>query len=465
MRINKTILAGLLSLTFVPGVFAGDQPLTVKPVPSRLKKFMPSRHNEKLEQAKKGDIDFVMIGDSITHNWESEGNYAATFADCKLLNLGFAGDRTENVLWRIQHGALDGISPKLVTLMIGTNNSGSGHDPADIFTGIKTIVAEVRKRLPDAKVVVLSIFPRKIGPMNDRVMAVNKMLPQLADQKHVFHVDINRGFLNKKGEQIAGLYRGDRLHLSSEGYTVWTKALMPLLEQSDLKLNLVKIMPAIKRGRKKKGRSVTSVAKEQEQIWQSASIKIACVGDSITYGHGLKNRDKESYPAQLGAMLGQKYAVRNYGVSASTLLKKGNKPYWKLPQFMAVQKDKPNIVIIKLGTNDMKPNNWKYKDEYKPNYVEMIKTFQKLESKPTVMICYPLPIFRTKGDFKDSIVREEIIPLVDQVAKEAGVKIINLYKPMAGKNELSRDGVHPNVAGTKLMAETVAKVIRDEEAQ
>ncbi len=188
-------------------------------------------------------------------------------------------------------------------------------------------------------------------------------------------------------------------------------------------------------------------------------IKVACIGDSITFGHGIKNRDKDSYPAQLGAMLGRGYTVKNFGVSASTLLKKGNKPYWRLPQFKAAQGFQPDVVIIKLGTNDMKPVNWKHKDEYKPNYLEMIKTFQNLESKPTVMICYPLPIFRTKGDFKDSIVREEIIPLVDQVAREAGVKLIDLYKPMTGKRELSRDGVHPNVEGATVMAETIVKYI------
>ena len=85
---------------------ANDKPSTIMPVPSQLKKFMPKRHNEKLAEAKQGEFDLVMIGDSITHNWESQKDYAATFTGIRMLNLGFAGDRTQNVLWRIEHGAL-----------------------------------------------------------------------------------------------------------------------------------------------------------------------------------------------------------------------------------------------------------------------------------------------------------------------------------------------------------------------
>ena len=121
-------------------------PATVLPVPSSLKKFMPRRHEAKLEEAKSRSIDLVIIGDSITHNWESELSYEKTFTNVNLLNLGFAGDRTQNVLWRIQHGALDGISPRLVTLMIGTNHF---HNPK-AKTGYK----------PDSSTDVLKAFKR-----------------------------------------------------------------------------------------------------------------------------------------------------------------------------------------------------------------------------------------------------------------------------------------------------------------
>ena len=215
----------------------GEKPATIMPVPSKLKKFMPKRHNAKLAEAKKGDFDLVMIGDSITHNWESQKNYQAAFADCKMLNLGFAGDRTQNVLWRIENGALDGISPKLVTLMIGTNHA---HDPRkgftpdkaeDVFTGIKAIVAEVRTRLPEAKLMVFSVFPRGPESTQARVTALNAMLPKLADGKHVIHMDINQIFLGKNGTLNPALFKRDQLHLDAKGYDAWAKALLPILTQ------------------------------------------------------------------------------------------------------------------------------------------------------------------------------------------------------------------------------------------
>jgi len=215
----------------------GEKPATIMPVPSKLKKFMPKRHNAKLAEAKKGDFDLVMIGDSITHNWESQKNYKTAFADCKMLNLGFAGDRTQNVLWRIENGALDGISPKLVTLMIGTNHA---HDPRkgftpdkaeDVFTGIKAIVAELRTRLPESKLIVFSVFPRGPESTQARVTALNALLPQLADGKHVIHMDINQDFLGEDGIFNPELYRRDQLHLDVKGYEAWAKALLPILTQ------------------------------------------------------------------------------------------------------------------------------------------------------------------------------------------------------------------------------------------
>jgi len=268
------------------------------------------------------------------------------------------------------------------------------------------------------------------------VDAVNAMLPQLADQKHIFHVNINHAFLGEDGALNKALYKGDQLHLSLQGYEAWAKVLVPLLEGAALQ--------------------DTSVSSANE------ATKVACIGDSITFGHGIKDRATNSYPAQLGAILGTEYTVKNFGRSGATLLKQGNSPYWKHPHFQAAKAFNPDVVLIKLGTNDTKPVNWKHKDGFKADYVEMIKTFQELPSHPEVFICYPAPIFRTKGDFLNKYVLDGVIPLVDQVALETGATIIDLYQPLAGKKELSRDGVHPNAAGAKVIAETVAGAITGE---
>ncbi|NBU86977.1 MAG: hypothetical protein EBS13_06710 [Verrucomicrobia bacterium] len=239
-KINSIVLAALfLSNGIFCGAF-GEKPSTVIPVPSSLKKFMPKLHQEKLREAENNKVDFVMIGDSITHSWSK---YPGVFEGSNLLNLGFPGDRTQNVLWRIDNGALDGISPKLVTLMIGTNNM---HDtkkaypadkPEDIFAGIQAIVTGVRTRLPKSKIVVFSVFPRKPGSENDRAKAVNEMLPQLADGKFVSHLDLNRFFTKESGQQDETLYNRDLLHLNDQGYLAWAKALKPLMEKHGLSVN------------------------------------------------------------------------------------------------------------------------------------------------------------------------------------------------------------------------------------
>jgi lysophospholipase L1-like esterase len=213
---------------------------TITPVPSKLKKFMPSRHNQKLEEAKKGDFDVVMIGDSITHTWDSQKDFKKIFEKVRVLNLGFAGDRTQNVLWRIQNGALENVSPKLVTLMIGTNhlhNVRKNHQPdetADILVGIQEVIKEIQTRLPDAKIIVFSVFPRKNPTENGRVKALNKELPKVADNRQIFHEDINKVFLDQSGEISKNLYLRDGLHLTEKGYAAWGKALLPILKKYGL---------------------------------------------------------------------------------------------------------------------------------------------------------------------------------------------------------------------------------------
>ena len=247
MSINKAkSIAALLPMIWMSGTSFADSPSTVIPVPSPLKKFMPKLHREKLEEAKNKKIDFVMIGDSITHSWSK---HPEILNGNNLLNLGFPGDRTQNVLWRIDNGALDGISPKLVALMIGTNNLHEDKKayppdkPEDIFSGIRAIVAEVRTRLPNSKILIFSIFPRKAGPAYERVKAVNALLPQLADGKRIYHLDLNGLFLNGKGLQNHSLFDRDLLHLNKQGYLTWASALKPLLKKQGLTKNLNSLPP------------------------------------------------------------------------------------------------------------------------------------------------------------------------------------------------------------------------------
>src|ERR1035437_2668168 len=154
-------------------------------------------------------------------------------------------------------------------------------------------------------------------------------------------------------------------------------------------------------------------------------LRIACVGDSITEGYGLAVQSKTSYPVMLDSILGPKYAVLNSGRSATTLQKKGDFPYWICKEFSNVFVYKPNIIIMKLGTNDTKPNNW-HADKYEQDYQAMIDTFKTISSKPEIYVCLPVPVFKTKWGINDSTVVHGIIPIIEKLAKKNKLSVIDL---------------------------------------
>jgi acyl-CoA thioesterase I len=196
-----------------------------------------------------------------------------------------------------------------------------------------------------------------------------------------------------------------------------------------------------------------------------AQIKVACVGNSITYGYGLKDREVNSYPAQLAKILGSEWEVQNFGVSASTLLRNGDRPYWKQAAFQKAKDYNPDVVIIKLGTNDTKPVNWKFRGEYTKDYCELIDTFRALSSKPVIFICYPVPAFPGKWGISDSIIRVDLMPMVDTIAQKSNTEIIDLYKPLSNHADLFPDKVHPNAEGAGLMAKEISAKLLNKKAK
>ncbi len=184
-------------------------------------------------------------------------------------------------------------------------------------------------------------------------------------------------------------------------------------------------------------------------------VRVACVGDSITYGAGVDNRGVNNYPKVLGTLLGENYDVRNYGVSGATLLKKGDKPYWGLREFKAVAEFNPQIVVLKLGTNDSKPQNWKYKEEFADDLRAMLDAFASFPAKPKVWICLPVPVYQDKWGINEATIKGEVIPVIRSVAKEKGAATVDLYTALTGHPKDFPDGVHPNAAGAALIAQTV----------
>lgn len=239
----------IANVAFAPGGTPNTtcpDPRTVAVTPAKLDEawsidwWLP-RHRAKLEEARRMVAEgrspqLVFIGDSITQGWEKSGApvWARHYARYNPLDLGFGGDRTENVLWRLENGALDGLDPKLVVLMVGTNNTGHRADPpADTVAGIRRNLEAVRARLPNARILLLAIFPRGAAaddPQRRLNDAVNGLLPALADGQAISFLDINRVFLDAQG-QLAPSVMPDYLHPEEHGYALWAQEMQPALER------------------------------------------------------------------------------------------------------------------------------------------------------------------------------------------------------------------------------------------
>lgn len=191
------------------------------------------RHNEKVKLAKKGNVDLVFIGDSITHGFENKGKavWNQYYSKRKALNLGFGGDRTEHVLWRLDNGEIDGIAPKLAVVMIGTNNTRKKNKPEHVAAGVQAICTKLRSKLPGTKILLLAIFPRGAQPTDPLRLdneAANKLIAKMADDKQIFFLDINSQFLTETGMLTKDIM-GDFLHPTTKGYEIWGKAIEPTI--------------------------------------------------------------------------------------------------------------------------------------------------------------------------------------------------------------------------------------------
>ena len=189
------------------------------------------------------------------------------------------------------------------------------------------------------------------------------------------------------------------------------------------------------------------------------AVRVACIGNSITFGAGIRNRSRDSYPSVLARMLGDSYWVKNFGVSARTMLNKGDHPYMNEPAYKNALAFNPNIVVIKLGTNDSKSFNWKYKADFMKDAQTMINAFKGLPSQPKIYLCYPSKAYLTGDGINYDIISKEIIPMIKKLAKKNGLSVIDLHTAMDGMPELFPDRIHPNEKGAQVMAKAVYQSI------
>jgi len=197
---------------------------------------MGPRHEGFVETAKAGHIDLLLHSDSITDWWvqsdENKAMFEKYFGGIKTANFAIAGDTTQGVLWGLHNGEGQGFQPKAVMLMIGTNNTVA-NTAAEIAEGIGAVVLEMRNDFPNAKILLLAIFPRSVpgDPVRDKIAEVNRIISRLDDQQHVFYLDIGSKFLDERGYFWTDSFRPDNLHPLAKGYDLWGQAVQAKLAE------------------------------------------------------------------------------------------------------------------------------------------------------------------------------------------------------------------------------------------
>jgi lysophospholipase L1-like esterase len=219
---------------------------------------------------------------------------------------------------------------------------------------------------------------------------------------------------------------------------------------------LLAALPACFAGDDKKSSDVAAPTKK---------TKVACVGDSITAGYGVSPGN--AYPSQLGRMLGARWDVANFGVSASTLLNNGDLPYQRQDAFARALEFKPDIVLIMLGSNDTKPQNWKSIAEFAADYKNLIGKFAALESKPRVFIARPCVVLGPGAFGLTEANLKSELPMIDAIAKENGVGLVDIHgvteAAALANPALIPDNVHPNAEGSAILSTAFYKAITGKE--
>ena len=211
------------------------------------------------------------------------------------------------------------------------------------------------------------------------------------------------------------------------------------------------------------------------QTPKTDAIRVACIGNSITDGHGIDMATAFGYPAELQKILGEDYWVKNFGVSGRTMLNKGDVPYMNEMAWQDAQAFRPDIAIIKLGTNDSKPQNWQHADEFRQDLEQMILTLcpelaaqtakktkknKKVAAtpvKPQIFLCTPIPAVSTNWNISDSVIVNGIIPIQQEVARKYGLKVVDLHTLFANDGDkMLSDGIHPDGKGARRLAEIIA---------
>ncbi|MDO4569506.1 MAG: GDSL-type esterase/lipase family protein [Planctomycetia bacterium] len=446
--IKRLFFYPALFLFLLSSAILSAQSVAETPVSKLDTEWWKARHEEKVALAKEGNVDIVFLGDSITHGWERPAGEAIRkkyYDDRNVLNLGFGADRTEHVLWRIQNGEIDGIQPKLLVLMIGTNNIGHRTStPAETVAGIKAILDELVARLPQTKIILHPIFPRGATPgdeLRQKTAEVNKSLPALADGERILYVDFNDQYLTTDGILTREIMP-DLLHPNATGYITWAEALEPFIQKY--------VYPSTTLPAEKMTLDWWKTRHEKKAaLARGGNIDFVLIGDSIT--HGWEGSGKNIF-----AQYYEPRRALNIGFGGD----RTQHVVWRL-QNGEIDGIAPKAAMIMIGTNNLHSNSVQ---EIVEGNKAIIRTLREKLPETKIILLGIFP----RGDDAASPDRKkvgEINAKLQKLADGETIFYLSFNEKLVAENgnmvgEIMPDKVHLSEAGYRIWAESCEPLVK-----
>lgn len=433
---NLRRIGFLLMLLTLPNLAQAQNPAII-PAPAT-PQIWASRWQEKLERVKKGSIDLIFVGDSISHAWDDASNYpvwSAYYEPRNAVSLGFSGARTENILWMLENGIVEGISPKVAVVMIGTNNTDGVHfpvanTPEQIAEGITKIVSTLRQKLPKTKILLLHIFPRdNIPGTGEASKRASELVSHLHDGKNIYFLDITKIYLKPDGK-IDPALMPDLLHPNAVGNLLWAQAMEPTLRKLMGKPQNIAAVPAEK-------------CEADFYDWYARHIdakayvkknraELVFVGDSITHMFGGSPTSNRI----LGGDLWQKWYGYRKAINLGFGFDRTQQVLWRLAHG-ELEGSQPKALVLLIGTNNLTPHAVRANtnEEIIEGIDAICKLVHRHSPKTKIVLMGLLP----RGEQPNTLYRVRVSQINAELAKRNGKQNVLFFD--LGSKLLDEKGV------------------------
>jgi lysophospholipase L1-like esterase len=472
----KTTSAAVLGAAILIALLWPAAPAAAAPPNSASKSTVPAdrlseawwaeRHAQKLAEVKAGPFELVFIGDSITHGWDGSFRpgpdrvWSAYFGARRALNLGFSGDRTEHVLWRLDHGEADGLAPRAVVLLIGTNNIGHGtHTVAETAAGVAAVCRRVRAKMPRARLILLAVFPRrdKGAEVARKIDELNRLIAPLGREPGIWFVDLNGAMLEPDGS-LSRDTMPDLLHPGPIGYVKWAEALEPTLRWIFGPQPNTAVVPH-------------AGIEEDVYAWplrheavlalkSKGPYDLVFVGDSITHFFG----GIPQYAAAVGRAVWEEFYGRRRALNLGFGWDRTQQVLWRLDHG-ELDGVHPKAVVVLIGTNNLSPGRVRVNTdaEIAAGVEAVVGRIRSKAPAAKILLLGLLPRGEA-GDF-DRLRIARINALLSRLDGARNVAFLDPGGRLLGPEGaflpgVTSDNLHPTEAGYRILAEAIEPELR-----